>query len=218
MATTRKATRSMGARKMAAAGERGGFTIIEVVLVLAIAGLIFLMVFIALPALQRSQRDTQRRSNMGRLETAVTDYQANNNGRLPADGAVVAAEENTGAIKFTGATSVYGSTSNSAVKLVREYLNGINADENKFTDPSGHAYGITICTFGGGSTTNTCNATYLSNAGVVSKQSFDDHMALVVKHAKCGDDNVAVYSPNARDYAIMLKLEGSGTYCQANSN
>ena len=43
------------------ANERGGFTIIEVVLVLAIAGLIFLMVFIALPTLQRSQRDTQRR-------------------------------------------------------------------------------------------------------------------------------------------------------------
>jgi prepilin-type N-terminal cleavage/methylation domain-containing protein len=35
-----------------------GFTIIEVVLVLAIAGLIFLIVFLALPALQRSQRDT----------------------------------------------------------------------------------------------------------------------------------------------------------------
>ena len=31
-----------------------GFTIIEVALVLAIAGLIFLVVFLALPALQRS--------------------------------------------------------------------------------------------------------------------------------------------------------------------
>ena len=41
--------------------QAGGFTIIEVVLVLAIAGLIFLMVFVALPALQRSQRDTQRK-------------------------------------------------------------------------------------------------------------------------------------------------------------
>ena len=46
---------------------RGGFTIIEVVLVLAIAGLIFLMVFIALPALQRSQRDTQRRDDIARF-------------------------------------------------------------------------------------------------------------------------------------------------------
>ena len=34
------------------------FTIIEVVLISSITGLIFLMVFIALPALQRSQRDT----------------------------------------------------------------------------------------------------------------------------------------------------------------
>ena len=41
-----------------------GFTIIEVVLVLAIAGLIFLMVFVALPQLQSSQRDTQRRQDM----------------------------------------------------------------------------------------------------------------------------------------------------------
>ena len=45
-----------------------GFTIIEVVLVLAIAGLIFLMVFLALPALQRSQRDTQRKNDISRLQ------------------------------------------------------------------------------------------------------------------------------------------------------
>ena len=44
-----------------------GFTIIEVVLVLAIAGLIFLMVFIALPALQRNQRDTQRKTSLNNL-------------------------------------------------------------------------------------------------------------------------------------------------------
>ena len=37
--------------------NKKGFTIIEVVLVLAIAGLIFLMVFVALPALQRGQRE-----------------------------------------------------------------------------------------------------------------------------------------------------------------
>ena len=51
-----------------------GFTIIEVVLVLAIAGLIFLMVFIALPALQRSQRDTRRKNDAGRLKDAIDRY------------------------------------------------------------------------------------------------------------------------------------------------
>lgn len=62
--------------------SKKGFTIIEVVLVLAIAGLIFLMVFIALPALQRSQRNTQRRDDYSMLSTAVTNYMSNNGGRL----------------------------------------------------------------------------------------------------------------------------------------
>jgi prepilin-type N-terminal cleavage/methylation domain-containing protein len=60
-----------------------GFTIIEVVLVLAIAGLIFLMVFIALPALQRNQRDTQRKNDLSRAVTAVQNYQSNNRNSLP---------------------------------------------------------------------------------------------------------------------------------------
>ena len=63
--------------------NKKGFTIIEVVLVLAIAGLIFLMVFIALPALQRSQRNTRRRQDMARILSAFNDYQANNSGNMP---------------------------------------------------------------------------------------------------------------------------------------
>lgn len=65
--------------------KQKGFTIIEVVLVLAIAGLIFLMVFIALPALQRSQRDTQRKNDLSRAITAVNNYQSNNRGSLPSN-------------------------------------------------------------------------------------------------------------------------------------
>jgi len=63
--------------------NKKGFTIIEVVLVLAIAGLIFLMVFIALPALQRGQRDTQRKNDLSRMQTAVNNFQSNNRGKLP---------------------------------------------------------------------------------------------------------------------------------------
>ena len=62
-----------------------GFTIIEVVLVLAIAGLIFLVVFLALPALQRGQRDSQRKTDLGKFMSQVTAYQSNNQGKLPAD-------------------------------------------------------------------------------------------------------------------------------------
>jgi prepilin-type N-terminal cleavage/methylation domain-containing protein len=60
-----------------------GFTIIEVVLVLAIAGLIFLVVFLALPALQRGQRDSQRKTDLSKLMSQVTAYQSNNQGALP---------------------------------------------------------------------------------------------------------------------------------------
>jgi prepilin-type N-terminal cleavage/methylation domain-containing protein len=63
--------------------SRQGFTIIEVVLALAIAGLIFLMVFIALPALQRSQRDSQRKRDIDRFFAAIQNYQSNNKGNVP---------------------------------------------------------------------------------------------------------------------------------------
>lgn len=72
----------MGTRK------QHGFTIIEVVLVLAIAGLIFLMVFIALPALQRGQRDTSRRSSLSTFTAQITQYQSNNKGAVPATGSI----------------------------------------------------------------------------------------------------------------------------------
>lgn len=58
-----------------------GFTIIEVVLVLAVAGLIFLMVFLALPALQRSQRDTERKQDVAMVVTALHNWKAANRGK-----------------------------------------------------------------------------------------------------------------------------------------
>lgn len=58
-----------------------GFTIIEVVLVLAVAGLIFLMIFLALPALQRSQRDLSRKNNTAIVAEAIKRWQANNRGK-----------------------------------------------------------------------------------------------------------------------------------------
>lgn len=63
--------------------KKSGFTIIEVVLVLAIAGLIFIMVFAALPALQSSQRDTARKNDVGIVITAVTNYSSANRGAFP---------------------------------------------------------------------------------------------------------------------------------------
>ena len=70
---------------MIGGARKKGFTIVEVILVLAIAGLIFMMVFMAVPALRRSQRDAQRREDMLLLVEGVKDYQRNNRGALPSD-------------------------------------------------------------------------------------------------------------------------------------
>ena len=104
------------------------FTIIEVVLVLAIAGLIFLMVFIALPALQRNQRDTQRKNDIGRVLTALQSYQSNNRGSIP--------------------------TSWSS-QLITPYL---RLDGDTFTDPSGINYRLSSRTVADGKPTRRINS------------------------------------------------------------
>ena len=68
--------------------KQAGFTIIEVVLVLAIAALIFLMVFIALPALQRSQRDDARKKDVTIISSDLAAWQGNNRTGAP-DGAAL---------------------------------------------------------------------------------------------------------------------------------
>jgi prepilin-type N-terminal cleavage/methylation domain-containing protein len=107
--------------------KKDGFTIIEVVLVLAIAGLIFLMVFIALPNLQRGQRDTQRRSDVARIATQIQNYQTSNRGSIP-----------------TTTNMITASTG-----FVARYLggSGATASSSEYADPSsGAGYTITTST------------------------------------------------------------------------
>ncbi len=63
-----------------------GFTILEVLMVLAIAALITALVFIAVGTAQRSSRDTARRKAATDLSTALEQWIQNNNGQLPVAG------------------------------------------------------------------------------------------------------------------------------------
>jgi prepilin-type N-terminal cleavage/methylation domain-containing protein len=60
-----------------------GFTIIEVMIVLAIAGLIMVIVFIAVPQLQRNQRDNARQNIANRVKAEIETYAGNNQGLYP---------------------------------------------------------------------------------------------------------------------------------------
>lgn len=61
--------------------DNKGFTIIEVLIVLAIAGLIMLIVFLAVPALQRNSRNTQRNNDAALIGGAINECLNNKNGQ-----------------------------------------------------------------------------------------------------------------------------------------
>jgi prepilin-type N-terminal cleavage/methylation domain-containing protein len=77
-----------------------GFTIIEVLIVLAIAGLILLIVFLAVPALQRNSRNTATKNDVANVLGGVAENQGANNGSMPTN--VVAAN---GTVTYTGVTN-----------------------------------------------------------------------------------------------------------------
>lgn len=61
--------------------QREGFTIVEVLIVLAIAGLIILIVLIAIPALQRNSRNTRLRNDASKAASILQEVINNNNGQ-----------------------------------------------------------------------------------------------------------------------------------------
>lgn len=60
--------------------REAGFTIIEVMIVLAIAAVILLIVLLAVPALQRNSRNTQRNNDAATIAATVNTCLANHNG------------------------------------------------------------------------------------------------------------------------------------------
>ena len=178
--------------------SKKGFTIIEVVLVLAIAGLIFLMVFIALPALQRSQRNTQRRDDYSMLVTAVNNYMASNNGKLgnlaPATG-----KKALDANKWINSTGEdpNGNTYQLSAITVSNLLNAMGA------------------TLANGSV-NVSGVTKLGN--LISSTNPGSPVYIVVKANCSGIDTDQNPFPNndnsARAFAVYGYLEGGSVFCQ----
>ena len=62
------------------ASDQKGFTIIEVMIVLAIAGLIILIVLLAVPALKRNGRNTALKNDVGSVTGGISTAVSNNDG------------------------------------------------------------------------------------------------------------------------------------------
>ncbi len=80
-----------------------GFTLIEIMLVLAIAGLIMVIVFLAVQGAQRSNRDRARQDMVNRAVASLNSYAGNNNGAYPTAAGTFAVGSTTW---FTAATGL----------------------------------------------------------------------------------------------------------------
>lgn len=137
-----------------------GFTIIEVLIVLAIAGLIMLIVFLAVPGLQRSSRNNGRKNDASHIAAAISNYMSNNNGVAPSTPANLA--------QITGDVGSMAQFSFSANNVVNAGNTMVAGDFNWMKAPAGLAvtptqaadstvgvyYGLT-CPAGNQTTPNT---------------------------------------------------------------
>lgn len=178
-----------------------GFTIIEVSLVLAIGGLIFLMVFVALPSLQRSQRDSRRRDDVIQLVEEIKKYEMNNRSALPGS-----SETSSNLVSVVWSEELQNSTGNETTwaGFYRDYL------EDNFIDPSGGHYQLAVVKCGATSPDSDCTNTL---ATTLEEQAFpNDNKMVIVLQSSCYG-NKTVLSSNPRKLAVMYRLEGAGVYC-----
>lgn len=160
-----------------------GFTIIEVSLVLAIAGLIFLMVFVALPSLQRGQRDARRREDIMTYLEELKNYQKNNRGYLPSN----TTEWNNFLSKYMGSGFVDPSGGVYQQRVIT--CNASSADSE--------------CT----------NSELTGTGSVYNSSfPYSNYTLLIVTHATCNGDRV-IRTSAPRNVAVLYRMEGAGVYC-----
>jgi len=92
-----------------------GFTIIEVMIVLAIAALILLIVLLAVPALKRNSDNTTMKNDVSTVAGGISEYESNNGGALPgsvtgSNGTATIACSGVGCTGTTSTISISGST------------------------------------------------------------------------------------------------------------
>ncbi|HET7060449.1 MAG TPA: prepilin-type N-terminal cleavage/methylation domain-containing protein [Candidatus Saccharimonadales bacterium] len=63
--------------------SQSGFTIVETIIVLAIAGIILLIVLLAIPVLKRNSTNNQRTQDVQTVLQAVSTYELNHSGTIP---------------------------------------------------------------------------------------------------------------------------------------
>ena len=123
---------------------RDGFTLIELVMVLAIAGLLITMIFVALSQVQKSRRDAQRKADLDKVVVQLNSYSHQNNGAYPlAFGAFWSSSYVTGLVlqdPSGGSYATGGGWPAGATQGTFYYRSGVICDGS--TDPRGYSIKI----------------------------------------------------------------------------
>ena len=192
--------------------SKKGFTIIEVVLVLAIGGLIFLMVFIALPALQRSQRDTQRKDDLARFMSATIEYQKHNSGKTPFDTNQFDTQKRVTTLVTHYIDNKCEGASTSDGRIVAFKNCG-----DQFTDPNGETYNFLYLG------TTDPKVGWLKDASADSDYKLDEQITnlntiYVTSGTKCGTQEGSIRKVAGLNHStILMRLESGAIACQDNS-
>lgn len=189
------------------------------------------MVFIALPALNASQRNTQRKHDVDRFAAAIIKYQANNGGRIPfyIKRNLVMGDDGEWHYNYIG----HGDTMdfNFVRRYIDESCSAAHLDTNYkgsekypassdgvsywgdrhyafdgcsdlFKDPDGTTYSIVAM--------NGASNGYIYGDDV-------EHMFAVAAGCKCGDEEGhRVTTNNPNDWLIFMTLEMGQSYCVDN--
>ena len=167
---------------------------------LAIAGLVLAIVFIAVPALQRNSRNTQRSSDIAVLKAQFATHVANNNGRVNAANLATTIKSNPAELNRIG----------------------LNAAGAWTADPAVSTAGVTV------SANTIVVETALAGTAApvaVAATSGEDWLTIVVNHscannkpalntagtATTADDDAIFLPDRNRGAAFLYRLEGEAT-------
>jgi prepilin-type N-terminal cleavage/methylation domain-containing protein len=133
--------------------DNKGFTIIEVLIVLAIAGLIMIIVFLAVPALQRNQRNQSARTEANNILSAAAEISANKNGATltasasstaGSDAANILAASNAKVITAVTIEAATGTTAPTATSAVIRLVSKCDQTTNPPSATSGSSRQIAL--------------------------------------------------------------------------
>lgn len=200
-----------------------GFTMVEIVLVLAISGAIFAAIFVALNGVWADERDNERRTDVMTFIRELKNFQTNNSrGALPGstgDDKRLLDDERTVTVVLNDDGTPNNSATNSDTHSDTSWY-GFYKDyfDVNFTDPDGPIYKLSVvrCKVTGivSGVDQRCTNTGLDNisSGTFSNSPLS-YTLFVVTEAVC-DGEDAKKSLNPRNVAVLYRMEAGGVYCE----